>query len=156
MEVLASYSHSTQDADLLLRAKVALTGPLPTPEPSARRPWRLRDRLNECDITDLITAYREGATAASLATDHGLSPRVSNASCTSPVSAGGHPLSDLRRQHRPRQSSARPCPAFTAHSGRRVHRLPLGSWFGRDHLGQGWSAAKVAEEPVTLSDVAKT
>jgi hypothetical protein len=33
--------------------------------PSAKRPWSLRDRINERDITDLITAYQEGDTAAS-------------------------------------------------------------------------------------------
>jgi uncharacterized protein (DUF433 family) len=33
----------------------------------------LRDRLNERDIADLVTAYREGVTAASLAADYGLS-----------------------------------------------------------------------------------
>ncbi len=37
------------------------------------RPWHLRDRLNERDIADLLTAYREGVTAASLAAAHGLS-----------------------------------------------------------------------------------
>jgi response regulator of citrate/malate metabolism len=44
-----------------------------TPRPTAKRPWSLRDRLTERDITKLITAYRNGATAASLATAHGLS-----------------------------------------------------------------------------------
>jgi hypothetical protein len=38
-----------------------------TPTPSAKRPGSLRDRLDERDIADLITAYRKGATAASLA-----------------------------------------------------------------------------------------
>jgi hypothetical protein len=33
----------------------------------------LPERLNERDITDLMTAYRESATAASLAADYGLS-----------------------------------------------------------------------------------
>jgi len=41
--------------------------------PSAKRPWSLRDRLNDRDITELITAYREGATAASLTAAHGSS-----------------------------------------------------------------------------------
>jgi hypothetical protein len=40
--------------------------------PSAKRPWSLRDRLDEGDIADLITPYREGATAASLAAAHDL------------------------------------------------------------------------------------
>ena len=73
VEVLAAYSHSTQSADLLLCAKVELNRPSSAPEPSARRPWRLRDRLTEGDIADLITAYRDGATATSLAAAHGLS-----------------------------------------------------------------------------------
>jgi hypothetical protein len=33
----------------------------------------LRDRLDERDIADLITTYRQGTTAASLAAAHGLS-----------------------------------------------------------------------------------
>jgi hypothetical protein len=33
----------------------------------------LRDRLNERDVADLITAYRQGITAASLAAIHDLS-----------------------------------------------------------------------------------
>ena len=36
----------------------------PTLRSSVKRPWSLRDRLDERDIADLITAYREGATAA--------------------------------------------------------------------------------------------
>jgi len=43
------------------------------PKPSAQCPRSLHDRLNEGDIADLITAYRQGATAASLAAAHGLS-----------------------------------------------------------------------------------
>ena len=38
-----------------------------------KRPWSLRDRLDERDIAELITAYREGATAASLTAAHGVS-----------------------------------------------------------------------------------
>lgn len=37
------------------------------------RPWSLRERLDERDIAELITAYRNGATAASLATTHSVS-----------------------------------------------------------------------------------
>jgi hypothetical protein len=43
------------------------------PRLSAKRPGSLRDRAGERDIAKLITAYREGATAASLAAAHGLS-----------------------------------------------------------------------------------
>lgn len=73
MEVLTAYSHSAQAADLRLCHTAALTSSVNDPRPSAKRPWSLRDRLNERDITDLITAYREGATAASLAAAHGVS-----------------------------------------------------------------------------------
>ena len=37
------------------------------------RPWSVRERLDERDITELLSAYRNGATAASLATTHSLS-----------------------------------------------------------------------------------
>jgi hypothetical protein len=73
VEVLASYSHSAQAADLRLCYTVALTSPARTPRPTATRPWSLRDRLTERDIAELITAYRDGATAASLAAAHSLS-----------------------------------------------------------------------------------
>ena len=62
------------------------------PRPSAKRPWSLRDRLEERDITNLIAAYREGVTATSLATAHGLSLtsvkpllRIASAHRTSPT-----------------------------------------------------------------------
>lgn len=70
VEVLAAYSHSTQGADLPLARRWHSPGLYP---PQSRAPRRLRDRLTERDIVDLITAYRDGATAASLATDYGLS-----------------------------------------------------------------------------------
>jgi transposase len=73
VEVLAAYSHSAQAADLRLCHTVALSGPARAPRPSAKRPWSLRDRLDERDIAELITAYREGATADSLAAAHGVS-----------------------------------------------------------------------------------
>ena len=73
VELLNAYSHSTQAADLRLCHTVALTNPVCTPRPSAQRPWSLRERLDERDVADMITAYREGATAASLAAAHGLS-----------------------------------------------------------------------------------
>jgi 2,4-dienoyl-CoA reductase-like NADH-dependent reductase (Old Yellow Enzyme family) len=73
VEILTAYSHTTQAADLLL----CRIQPAPTPRaarPSAKHPWSLRERLDESDIAELITAYRNGATAASLATTHGVSP----------------------------------------------------------------------------------
>jgi 2,4-dienoyl-CoA reductase-like NADH-dependent reductase (Old Yellow Enzyme family) len=51
---------------------MALTSPV-RPRPSTQRPGSPRERLNERDIAALITAYRQGATAASLAAAHGLS-----------------------------------------------------------------------------------
>jgi hypothetical protein len=73
VELLTTNSHSTQAADLRLCHTVALTSPVRAPNPSARRPWSLHERLDEGDITKLITAYRNGTTAASLATAHGVS-----------------------------------------------------------------------------------
>jgi hypothetical protein len=69
---------------------VALTSPVCGPRPSAQRPWRLRDRLDEHDIADLITAYREGTTAA-----HGLSLKTVKRLQHIPVSARRHPLDKL-------------------------------------------------------------
>ena len=43
------------------------------PKASAKPPWSLRERLDERDIAELITAYRDGATATSLAAAHGVS-----------------------------------------------------------------------------------
>jgi hypothetical protein len=73
VEVLVAYSHSTQAAELLRCQTAALTSPVRAPGPSATRPWSLCDRLNERDIAELITDYHDGATAASLAADYGLS-----------------------------------------------------------------------------------
>jgi hypothetical protein len=67
VEVLTAYSHSTQATDLHLCTAEALTSPCECPRPSAKRPQRLRDHLDERDIADLITAHREGTTATSLA-----------------------------------------------------------------------------------------
>jgi hypothetical protein len=53
----------------------ALTRPVRAPKPSAKRPGSLRERLDERNIAKLITAYRDGATTASLAATHGMSPR---------------------------------------------------------------------------------
>jgi hypothetical protein len=73
VEILIAYSHSAQDADLRLCYTMALTSPVRAARPSAQRPWSLRERLDEREITELITTYRNGA-AASLATAHGVSP----------------------------------------------------------------------------------
>ena len=73
MELLTAYSHSAQATDLQLCHAAARTSPVCAARPRTKRPWSLRDRLDESDIADLITAYRNGATAASLATTHGVS-----------------------------------------------------------------------------------
>ena len=73
MELLAAYSHSAQAANLRLCHTVALTSPVRAARPSTKRPWSFRERLDEREITQLITAYRNGATTASLAAVHGLS-----------------------------------------------------------------------------------
>jgi hypothetical protein len=64
-----------QATDLQLCHTMALTSPVRTATPSAKRPWSLRERLDERELAELITAYRDGATAASLATTHGVSLR---------------------------------------------------------------------------------
>jgi ribulose 1,5-bisphosphate carboxylase large subunit-like protein len=64
-----------QAADLRLCRTAVLTSPARGPRLSVKRPWSLRERLDERDIAKLITAYRDGATAASLAATHGVSPR---------------------------------------------------------------------------------
>lgn len=62
----------------------------------------MHDRLNERDIADLITAYREGA-AASLAADYGLSLKSVKRFLHIAAVVGRHPLDDLRRRRRPRR-----------------------------------------------------
>ena len=62
-----------QAADLRLCHTVACTSPVHTPKASAKPPWSLRERLGEREIADLITAYRDGAAAASLAAAHRVS-----------------------------------------------------------------------------------
>jgi hypothetical protein len=73
VELLTAYSHSVQAADLRLCHTVACTSPVRTPKASAKPPWSLRERLDERDFAELITAYRDGATATSLAAAHGVS-----------------------------------------------------------------------------------
>ena len=73
MEILAAYSHSVQAADLRICHTAVLTSPVRAARPSMQRPWSLRERLDEREIAKLITAYRDGATAASIAIAHGVS-----------------------------------------------------------------------------------
>jgi hypothetical protein len=63
---------------------MALTNPVRAARPSTKRPWSLRERLDERDIAELITTYRDGATTASLATTH----RVNLTSVTPPTHRG--------------------------------------------------------------------
>jgi 2,4-dienoyl-CoA reductase-like NADH-dependent reductase (Old Yellow Enzyme family) len=72
VEILTAYSHSAQAVDLVWRI-AALASPARVPRPGAEPPWSLRERLDERQIAELITAYRDGATAASLAIIHGVS-----------------------------------------------------------------------------------
>lgn len=48
----------------------------------------MRDRLDKRDITNLITAYRQGGTATSLSAAHGLSLTSVGRCYISPVPAG--------------------------------------------------------------------
>jgi hypothetical protein len=54
VELLASYSHSVQAADLLLCHTAALAGPMRAPKPSTQPPSSLRERLDEREIAELI------------------------------------------------------------------------------------------------------
>ena len=74
MEILAAYSHSVQAVDLRICHTAVLTSAVRAARPSTKRPWSLRERLDEREIAELITAYHDGATTASLATTHGVSP----------------------------------------------------------------------------------
>lgn len=47
-------------------------------ETEGDRPWSPRERLGKADIAELITAYRNGATATSLAATPGVSLRGVN------------------------------------------------------------------------------
>jgi hypothetical protein len=64
VDLLTAYSHTAQAYDLPFRAMVALTGPYPAQNRAGAR-GRVLDRLTERISADLITAYREGTTAAS-------------------------------------------------------------------------------------------
>lgn len=86
------------------------------------RPWSPRERLGESDIAELITAYRDGATATSLAATHGVSLRGVKRFLNTAGSAEHHPPDDPRRPHRRRISPAHSCPGIhRAHSGMRGH-----------------------------------
>jgi hypothetical protein len=73
VELLTAYSHTVQAADQQLCHTMAVTSPVRAARPSTKRPWSLRECLDEREIAELITAYRDGTTAASLAATHGVS-----------------------------------------------------------------------------------
>ncbi|MGL5827932.1 MAG: hypothetical protein ACRCYU_24465, partial [Nocardioides sp.] len=75
VEVLAAYSHTLQPADLQGCIDRRALCDVPYARPAPRRPWSLRDRLDQHSRATLVAAYRTGATAASLATTHGISLR---------------------------------------------------------------------------------
>jgi hypothetical protein len=75
VETLTAYSHTVQAADLRLCHTMALTSSVRAARPHTKRPWSLRERLDERELAELITGYRNGATAASLATTHSVSLR---------------------------------------------------------------------------------
>ena len=73
--MLTSYSHTPQLADLRRCVHARRSDVVPGALPAPRRPWSLPDRLDDRTRKDMINDYRAGATAASLATTHGLSLR---------------------------------------------------------------------------------
>jgi hypothetical protein len=73
--VLISYSHTSQLADLQRCVSARQPDGVHVALPASKRPWNLRDRLDERTRAELIAAYQAGSTAASLAVDHGPSIR---------------------------------------------------------------------------------
>ena len=73
--MLTSYSHTTHLADLRQFIAGRPLAVVPAALAAFKRPWNLRDRLDERTRADLMTAYLAGTTAASLATTDGLSLR---------------------------------------------------------------------------------
>jgi hypothetical protein len=75
VEVLTSYSHTTHLVDLHLCVQRRRPDVVLAAQPASKRPWSLRDRLDERTRAEMIVAYSAGATAASLAEAYGLSLR---------------------------------------------------------------------------------
>jgi hypothetical protein len=120
VELLTAYSHSAYAADLRLCYTMALTSPARAPKPSTKRPWSLRERLHEREITELITAYRDGTTAASLATTH-------NVSLTSVKrllrTAGVRRAPSIRESEKATPTTTNPYPAYAGHSSRAQRQI---------------------------------
>lgn len=73
MELLASYSHTVQAADLQTCLLTATQEQRPDAEPARTAPWSLRERLSDDVIEAMGCAYRAGTTALELATAHKIS-----------------------------------------------------------------------------------
>ena len=91
--------------------------PVRAPKPSAKRPCSLRDRLNERDIANLITAYHEGATAARVAAAHGLSLNSVH-ECQTPPAHRRCPLNLTRSTNYQGNASRDTSVAVAAHAQR--------------------------------------
>jgi hypothetical protein len=75
VEVLTSYSHTTHLPDLRICIDAPRSDAVSAATSASKRPWSLRDRLDERTRADLIATYLAGTTAAMLAVTHGLSLR---------------------------------------------------------------------------------
>lgn len=62
MELLAAYSHLAQVVELRGFATPWLSSAQCALRPNAKRPWDLRERLDEREIANLIITYRAGVT----------------------------------------------------------------------------------------------
>jgi hypothetical protein len=108
------------------RAELPLASPVHAPRPSVQRPRSLRNRLDERDIAELITAYRNRATAASLAATPRHEPQQRQTPPTHrrcpphPI----HPRSHEGPTNR-HVSIAGSCPAFTAHTAAEEYVVPV-------------------------------
>ena len=92
MEILTSYSHSTQAADLHICVLAATRNRRPETESATMAPRSLRERLSDDMIQAMACAYRAGATARDLAVAHDISLssvkrllRIAGARWTSPT-----------------------------------------------------------------------
>jgi hypothetical protein len=73
VEILTSYSHTTQAADLHICVLAATRNRRPETKSTTTTPWSLRERLSDDVIRAMAYAYRAGATARDLAVAHDLS-----------------------------------------------------------------------------------
>src|SRR5262249_26960134 len=75
VEILTTYSHSAQAADLRICILAATRNRRPETKATTTTPWSLRERLSDDMIRTMACAYRAGATAPAraLAIAHDLS-----------------------------------------------------------------------------------